>query len=182
MWYLLFLWSFLCLLPFAFASPHKKVSHTTTTLEIESGSQSVPLVTGPSTRSHPSSQPHTPFSGTPSTTGALTATSVGNGISEGHVIPAATTYPSDGNIHNAEPAPFVPAGGVGTNGSTPVYNTKSDFDYESLVRTCLLNKGRLHHNINKSFRPLHYTKNGLSWTYSRTAYDVSPSKIFKLLV
>ncbi|KAJ5160064.1 Protein rds1 [Penicillium canariense] len=90
-------------------------------------------VSGPPLRSHPSSQSHTPFSGTPSTTGALTASSIGSGISSAGVPPGATTYPSDGKLHNAEPAPYVPAGGVGTNGSTPVYNARSDFDYESLA-------------------------------------------------
>lgn len=118
-------------LSFTSASPHKNSHHTTTDLD----SVSEALITGPSTRSHPSSQLHTPFSGTPSTTGALTATSVGKGISGEEVLPAATTYPSDGKLHNAEPAPYVPAGGVGTNGTIPVYNVKSDFDYESLVRT-----------------------------------------------
>ncbi|KAJ5690187.1 Protein rds1 [Penicillium macrosclerotiorum] len=90
-------------------------------------------VYAPPTGAHPTSQPHTPFSGTPSTTGALTATSIGKGISSGSVAAEATTYSSDGKLHNAEPAPFVPAGGIGTNGSTPVYNAKSDFDYESLA-------------------------------------------------
>ncbi|KAJ5101833.1 hypothetical protein NUU61_004055 [Penicillium alfredii] len=85
------------------------------------------------TRSHPTSQPHTSFIGTPTTTGALTASSVGSGIPTGSVAPAATSYPSDGKLHSAQPAPFVPAGGVGTNGTIPVYNAKSDFDYESLA-------------------------------------------------
>ncbi|KAJ5587403.1 Protein rds1 [Penicillium hispanicum] len=90
-------------------------------------------LSAPPTRSHPRSLPHTSFSGTPTVTGALTASSIGSGISRGSVAPAATTYPSDGNLHNAEPAPYYPAGGVGTNGSIPVYNVKSDFDYESLA-------------------------------------------------
>ncbi|PYH90423.1 hypothetical protein BO71DRAFT_75615 [Aspergillus ellipticus CBS 707.79] len=47
--------------------------------------------------------------------------------------PAATTYPSDGRLHSPEAGPYTPAGGVGTNGTTPVYNAKSDFDYESLA-------------------------------------------------
>lgn len=88
----------------------------------------------PPVHSFRTSQPHTPFTGTPSTTGALTASSIGTGITEAaSVAPAETTYPSDGKLHAAEPAPYVPAGGVGTNGSIPVYNAKSDFDYESLV-------------------------------------------------
>ncbi|KAJ5152293.1 Protein rds1 [Penicillium capsulatum] len=87
----------------------------------------------PPTKSHPTSQAHTSFHGTPTITGALTASSIGSGISSGKIAPSATTYPSDGKLHNAEPAPYVPAGGVGTNGTIPVYNAKSDFDYESLA-------------------------------------------------
>lgn len=83
--------------------------------------------------SHPTSLPHGPYNGTATITGALNATSVGPGISSLGVAPAATTYPSDGKLHDAEPGPYVPAGGIGTNGTTPVYNAKSDFDYESLV-------------------------------------------------
>lgn len=127
----LFLLSLISSPSFILASPHKHSYHTTTDLE----SISEALITGPSTRSHPSSRPHTPFSGSPSATGALTATSVGKGIPGEGVLPAATTYRSDGKLHNAEPALYVPAEGVGTNGSIPVYNVRSDFDYESLVRT-----------------------------------------------
>ncbi|KAJ6119647.1 Protein rds1 [Penicillium sp. IBT 18751x] len=97
-------------------------------------SMSVSTILGPPTHTFPTSQPHTPFSGTPSTTGALTATSIGTGIVASSAIAAAeTTYRSNGKLQNAEPAPYVPAGGVGTNGSIPVYNAKSDFDYESLA-------------------------------------------------
>jgi hypothetical protein len=92
-------------------------------------------MSAPPLRSFHTSQPHTSFTGTPTTTGALTASSIGTGIPSGGVIPGATSYPGDGQLHNAEPAPYEPAGGVGTNGSTPVYNTKSDFDYESLVNS-----------------------------------------------
>lgn len=90
------------------------------------------------TRSFMTSEPHTPFSGTATTTGALTASSIGSSITESaSTAPAETTYPSDGKLHNAEPAPYVPAGGVGTNGSIPVYKPQSDFDYESLVCTSI---------------------------------------------
>jgi hypothetical protein len=124
-------------LPFVAASPkkhpkggseHSKTSSTSSSESSDSSSMSAPPL-----RSYHTSQPHTPFTGTPSTTGALTASSIGTGISSGGVIPGATSYPGDGQLHDAEPAPYDPAGGVGTNGSTPVYNTKSDFDYESLV-------------------------------------------------
>ncbi|KAJ5636816.1 Protein rds1 [Penicillium longicatenatum] len=88
----------------------------------------------PPTASHPASLPHTPFTGTPTTTGALTASSIGTGVVESASIAAAeTTYASNGELQNAEPAPYTPAGGVGTEGQIPVYNAKSDFDYESLA-------------------------------------------------
>lgn len=94
----------------------------------------MPSPSAPPTANHPSSLPHTPFSGTPTTTGALTASSVGSGISEAaSVAPAETTYPSNGKLQDPEPAPYVPAGGVGVSGQIPIYNAKSDFDYESLV-------------------------------------------------
>ena len=47
--------------------------------------------------------------------------------------PIETTYPSDGQLHGPEPAPYTPAGGLGTNGTEPVYKPQSDFDYESLA-------------------------------------------------
>ncbi|CRG90654.1 Protein rds1 [Talaromyces islandicus] len=84
------------------------------------------------TRSQPSPVTHGSFSGTPTTTGALSATQVGSSISVGGPEPGATTYPSDGDLHDAQPAPYAPAGGVGLN-TTPVYNVKSDFDYQSLA-------------------------------------------------
>ncbi|KAJ5881199.1 Protein rds1 [Penicillium subrubescens] len=126
MWNFLPLLSLLGSVPFVSAIPNGIVIARATTASSAS-------VSAPPVRSYQSSEPHTPFSGTPSTTGALTASSIGTGISSGGVAPDATTYPSDGKLHNAEPAPYVPAGGVGTNGSTPVYNAKSDFDYESLA-------------------------------------------------
>ncbi|KAJ5098523.1 Protein rds1 [Penicillium argentinense] len=129
MWNPVLLLSVLGSMPLTFASPHEIILPRAT----DSSSASVVSISGPPTRSHPSSQPHTPFSGTPSTTGALTAAKIGSGISSGTVPHAATTYPSDGKLHNAEPAPYVPAGGIGTNGTIPVYNAKSDFDYESLA-------------------------------------------------
>lgn len=87
----------------------------------------------PPLRNHSTSELHTPFTENATTTGALTATSIGTTITSADVPAGATSYPADGNLHHAEPVPFEPAGGVGTNGSTPVYNARSDFDYESLV-------------------------------------------------
>ncbi|KAE8165249.1 hypothetical protein BDV40DRAFT_286258 [Aspergillus tamarii] len=82
---------------------------------------------------HPTSLTHTPFNGTPTTTGALHASPIGTGVSSLGVPPTAASYPSDGQLHDSQPGPYIPAGGIGTGGETPVYNAKSDFDYESLA-------------------------------------------------
>lgn len=77
---------------------------------------------------------HGPYSGTPTTTGALMTTVLALSIPALPPAPSATTYPSDGQLHDPQPAPYTPAGGLGTNGTEPIYNVRSDFDYESLVR------------------------------------------------
>jgi hypothetical protein len=108
-------------------------------LEADAGSSASPPAspTPPPTRSHFTSESHGPYSGTPTTTGAVSASTIlASTISPLPVDPTATTYPSDGLLHDPQPAPYVPNGGIGTN-STPVYNAKSDFDYESLVKLLL---------------------------------------------
>lgn len=82
------------------------------------------------------SNTHGPFTGRPMTTGPLTASGgiLGTAISPHSASPAATTYPSDGDLHEPQPAPYVPAGGLGTNGTMPVYRVQSDYDYQSVVR------------------------------------------------
>lgn len=117
-WNSMLMLSVLCWLPSALALPNRISARATG---------------GPPIRSHSTSAIHTSFTGTPTVVGALNATSVGTGISSLGVAPGATTYPSDGKLHQPQPAPFVPGGGLGTNGTTPVYNAKSDFDYQSLV-------------------------------------------------
>lgn len=84
-----------------------------------------PQVTGPTS--------HGPYTGTPTTIGALSLSVLASSIPALPPNPTATTYPSDGQLHDPQPAPYTPAGGLGTNGTEPVYNAKSDFDYESLV-------------------------------------------------
>lgn len=81
---------------------------------------------------------HGPYTGIPTTTGALSLSVRASSIPALPPNPTATTYPSDGELHDPEPAPYTPAGGLGTNGTEPVYNAKSDFDYESLVRSIIL--------------------------------------------
>ncbi|KAJ9203962.1 hypothetical protein DTO166G4_2682 [Paecilomyces variotii] len=122
----------LALVPFTLAAP-ATTSASTTPDSAAATSTSAP--SAPPLRSHPTSISHGPYLGTATTTGALTAASgiLGTAIPSLPPNPNATTYPSDGKLHDAEPAPYVPAGGVGTNGTPPVYNAKSDFDYESLA-------------------------------------------------
>ncbi|CAP95675.1 Pc21g07780 [Penicillium rubens Wisconsin 54-1255] len=152
-WKSAILLSLLSSLHCAAASPKKHQKDATTTLDPSPSSSDVSnsSTTAPPLRSFNNSMPHTPFTETPTTTGALTASSIGTGISHGGVAAGATTYPADGKLHHSEPAPHVPAGGLGTNGSTPVYNTKSDFDYQSLVciplnwRTSAVNQKLTYH-------------------------------------
>lgn len=101
-------------------------------------SASAPLTTpsspAPPVVSVPDSVSHGPFEGVAATTGALNNSVLASSISSLPPGPAATTYPSDGQLHDPMPAPYVPAGGRGTNGTEPIYNVRSDFDYESIVR------------------------------------------------
>ncbi|EGE08797.1 rds1 [Trichophyton equinum CBS 127.97] len=77
---------------------------------------------------------HGPFTGSASVTGALTASKVLGTALSGQPAPTnATSYPSDGELHGAQPAPYFPAGGLGTNGTAPVYNVRSDYDYQSIA-------------------------------------------------
>lgn len=95
---------------------------------------SAPPEEAPPIRSDPVGVSHGPYSGVPTTTGALSNDVLAPTIAALPPNPTATTYPSDGQLHDPQPAPYVPAGGLGTNGTEPIYNVKSDFDYQSLVK------------------------------------------------
>ncbi|KAH6887665.1 protein rds1 [Thelonectria olida] len=77
---------------------------------------------------------HGPYNGPPATTTGAISTSILKPS-----IPAlpppedAFNYPADGKLHGDQPAPYTPSGGIGTNGSAPVYRVQSDFDYQSLA-------------------------------------------------
>jgi hypothetical protein len=122
--------SLLALIPSSLAAPKTKAAAASSSTSPSAAPG--PSPSAPPTRSHPTSLPHLLYTGTPTTTGALSASLVGTGVAVVPLQPTATTYPSDGQLHDPQPAPYVPAGGIGTN-ATPVYNVKSDFDYESLV-------------------------------------------------
>lgn len=77
---------------------------------------------------------HGPFSGTPTTTGALQAnTTLASAIAPLPPNPTHTYYNADGLLKNPAPAPYTPYGGLGTNGTEPRYMVNSDFDYQSLT-------------------------------------------------
>lgn len=73
-------------------------------------------------------------SATPTTVGALSTTVLASSIPHLPPNPDATSYPRDGELHGAQPAPYTPSGGLGTNGSEPVYVPQTDFDFQSMVR------------------------------------------------
>ncbi|KAI1506006.1 ferritin-like domain-containing protein [Biscogniauxia marginata] len=77
---------------------------------------------------------HGAYTGPPATTtGALSTTVLAASVP---VLPPESykfEYPSDGKLHQPQPAPYTPGGGLGTNGSEPVYRVQSDFDYESVA-------------------------------------------------
>ncbi|KAK3384065.1 ferritin-like domain-containing protein [Lasiosphaeria ovina] len=103
------------------------ISQPTTTL--------VPAaVTAPPVEPHTDVTSHGPYTGPPpTTTGALSTDVLAPSIPALPPGPDAYKYPSDGKLHSPEPAPYTPSGGLGTNGSAPVYKPLSDFDYESLA-------------------------------------------------
>ncbi|KAF2791540.1 hypothetical protein K505DRAFT_248748 [Melanomma pulvis-pyrius CBS 109.77] len=77
---------------------------------------------------------HGPFSGTPTTTGAVEAnTTLAKSIAPLPPNPTATYYNSQGVLLNPAPAPYTPNGGLGTNGTEPRYMVNSDFDFESIA-------------------------------------------------
>lgn len=77
---------------------------------------------------------HGPYTGTPTTTGAEDGpTTIAASIPPMPLSPTATYYNTNGKPIHPFPAPYVPAGGLGTNGSLPRYMVESDFDYESIA-------------------------------------------------
>ena len=77
---------------------------------------------------------HGPYTGTPTTTGAVDGpTTLAASIPPMPLSPTATYYNTNGKPVNPFPAPYTPAGGLGTNGSLPRYMVNSDFDYESIA-------------------------------------------------
>ncbi|KAK4570293.1 hypothetical protein LTR86_002373 [Recurvomyces mirabilis] len=76
---------------------------------------------------------HGPYSGEPTTTGAVSTVHANATIATLPPNPTATYYNTNGKLQNEQPIPYTPAGGLGTNGSLPRYMVESDFDYESIT-------------------------------------------------
>ncbi|KAI1137670.1 ferritin-like domain-containing protein [Hypoxylon sp. FL0543] len=111
--------------PYSFAAPY--VSEPATTVHSDAPT-TVPVVPVTNVTSHGS------YTGpTPTTTGALSTTVEAATIPARPPEPYKLQYPADGNLHQPQPAPYTPGGGLGTNGSEPVYRVASDFDYESIA-------------------------------------------------
>ncbi|KAF2724903.1 hypothetical protein K431DRAFT_336385 [Polychaeton citri CBS 116435] len=76
---------------------------------------------------------HGPFSGSATTIGAVSTDHASPSVGTLPPNPTATYYNTNGKLTQEQPAPYVPAGGLGTNGTLPRYMVESDFDYESIV-------------------------------------------------
>ncbi|RFU75684.1 hypothetical protein TARUN_6577 [Trichoderma arundinaceum] len=77
---------------------------------------------------------HGSYTGPPaSTTGALSTSVLASAIPALPPAPGSFNYTADGKLHGPQPAPYTPNGGIGTNGSAPVYRVQSDYDYQSLA-------------------------------------------------
>ncbi|MBE3049026.1 ferritin-like domain-containing protein, partial [Candidatus Bathyarchaeota archaeon] len=101
--------------------------------------ESLPLPTGypppaPYVVEHHNVTEHGPYDGPdPTIVGALSTDVLAD---EMPVLPPAEDaydYPADGELHGDQPVPYAPSGGIGTNGTEPVYRVQSDFDYQSLA-------------------------------------------------
>merc|ERR1711964_952649 len=106
---------------------------------------------------------HGPYSGTPTTTGALSNSPAGTAIPMLPPNPTAT-YSPDGTLHDQQPIPYTPAGGLGTNGTEPVYCVQSDFDYQSILLGLYQEwiELDLFHNILAPFSEEEFTAAGLT--------------------
>ncbi|KAL2151005.1 hypothetical protein VTH82DRAFT_6103 [Thermothelomyces myriococcoides] len=117
-------------------------------LALASNGGAIPVVSEPTTTvfSEPTNLPspyailhhnvtsHGPYDGPPATTtGALSTSVLAQSIEPAPPPPQIVEYEADGELHGDQPMPYTPSGGIGTNGSEPVYKVASDFDYQSLA-------------------------------------------------
>ncbi|KAK3299879.1 uncharacterized protein B0H64DRAFT_2339 [Chaetomium fimeti] len=123
-------------------------SRIATLLALTSNVRAVPVVSEPTTTvfseptnlpspyaiSHSNVTSHGPYDGPPATTtGALSTDVLAPSIAAAPPPPGIVEYEADGELHGDQPMPYTPSGGIGTNGSVPIYKVASDFDYQSLA-------------------------------------------------
>ncbi|KAI1073542.1 ferritin-like domain-containing protein [Whalleya microplaca] len=103
------------------------VSEPTTTITSEAATTLEPLPVTNVTS-------HGSYTGPPATTtGALSTSVAAPSVAALPPEEYKLQYPADGKLHQTQPAPYTPGGGLGTNGTEPVYRVISDFDYESVA-------------------------------------------------
>lgn len=108
---------------------------------------------------------HGPYKGPPATTtGAVSNSPAGTAIPVLPPNPTALIYNPNGELNNQQPIPYQPAGGLGTNGTEPVYRVQSDFDYESILLGLYQEwiELDLFHNILATFSEEEFTAAGLT--------------------
>jgi hypothetical protein len=107
---------------------------------------------------------HGSYSGTPTTTGAVSNSALGTAIPTLPPNPTALVYNPNGTLNDPEPIPYQPAGGLGTNGTEPVYRVQSDFDYMSILLGLYQEwiELDLFHNILATFSEADFTAAGLT--------------------
>ncbi|KAG9230133.1 hypothetical protein BJ875DRAFT_385807 [Amylocarpus encephaloides] len=108
---------------------------------------------------------HGPYMGpSPTTTGALSNEPAGSAVPMLPPNPTALVYNPNGELNDQEPIPYQPAGGLGTNGTEPVYRVQSDFDYQSILLGLYQEwiELDLFHNILASFSEEEFTAAGLT--------------------
>ncbi|KUJ06755.1 uncharacterized protein LY89DRAFT_743396 [Mollisia scopiformis] len=108
---------------------------------------------------------HGPYNGpAPTTTGAVSNSPAGSTVPMLPPNPTALVYNPNGTLNNQEPIPYQPAGGLGTNGTEPVYRVQSDFDYESILLGLYQEwiELDLFHNILATFSEEEFTAAGLT--------------------
>jgi hypothetical protein len=78
--------------------------------------------------------------------------------------PTALVYNPNGTLNTQQPIPYQPAGGLGTNGTEPVYRVQSDFDYQSILLGLYQEwiELDLFHNILATFSEEQFTAAGLT--------------------
>ncbi len=108
---------------------------------------------------------HGPYTGPPpTTTGAISNSPAGTAIPILPPNPTALVYNPNGTLNNQQPVPYQPAGGLGTNGTEPVYRVQSDFDYQSILLGLYQEwiELDLFHNIRATFSEEEFTAAGLT--------------------